>query len=72
MIRTRLKKIVDDCFAAGVVEGLWSDAAADKYTVEVPKHENQGDFSTNIALVLAGIEKKNPREIGALVAERLC
>ena len=71
MIRTRLKKNVDDCFAAGVIEGLWSDAAADKYTVEVPKHENQGDFSTNIALVLAGIEKRNPREIATLVAERL-
>ncbi|MGI9538178.1 MAG: arginine--tRNA ligase [Desulfocapsaceae bacterium] len=71
MIRTRLKKIVDDCFRAGVRERQWSETAADKYTVEVPKHDNQGDFSTNIALVLAGIEKKNPREIAALVAERL-
>lgn len=71
MIRTRLKKIVDDCFRAGVRENQWSDAAADKYTVEVPKHENQGDFSTNIALVLAGIEKKNPRDIAALLVERL-
>lgn len=71
MIRTRLKKIVDECFRAGINEGLWSNGAADKYTVEVPKHENQGDFSTNIALVLAGIEKKNPREIAALIADRL-
>jgi len=71
MIRTRLKKIVDDCFRAGVRDNQWSDGAADKYTVEVPKHDNQGDYSTNIALVLAGIEKKNPREIAALVAERL-
>ena len=71
MIRTRLKEIVDDCFRAGVRENQWSDAAADKYTVEVPKHDNQGDFSTNMALVLAGIEKKNPREIAAQVVERL-
>jgi len=71
MIRTRLKEIVDDCFRAGVRENQWSDAAADKYTIEVPKHENQGDFSTNMALVLAGIEKKNPREIAAQVVERL-
>ena len=71
MIRTRLKEIVDDCFRAGVRENQWSDAAADKYTVEVPKHENQGDFSTNMALVLAGIEKKNPREIAAQVVKRL-
>jgi arginyl-tRNA synthetase len=71
MIRERVKKLVDKCFAAGVDEGLWSGAGAEKYTVEVPKHENQGDYSTNIALVLAGIEKKNPREIAGLVAGKL-
>lgn len=71
MIRRRLKEIVDRCFLAGVRDNLWSEAAADKYTVEVPKHENQGDFSTNIALVVAGIEKRNPREIANQVAEQL-
>ena len=63
MIKSQLKKQVDDCFAEGVAKGLWSEAGADKYTVEVPKHEGQGDFSTNLALVIAGMEKKNPREI---------
>jgi len=71
MIRTRLKKIVDDCFVSGVQQNLWSETAADRYTVEVPKHENQGDFSTNIAMVLAGIEKKSPRQIATQVAEKL-
>ena len=71
MIRTRFKQLVDQCFVEGVRSGQWAEAAADKYTVEVPKHENQGDFSTNIALVLAGIEKKNPREIAARVAQQL-
>lgn len=71
MIRKRLKDAVDACFAQGVSEGLWSDGGAGKFTVELPKHEGQGDFSTNIALVLAGIEKKNPREIAAKIAEML-
>jgi len=65
MIRAVLKQIVDRCFLQGVNEGTWSKQAEGKYTVEVPKHENQGDFSTNIALVVAGIEKRNPREIAA-------
>ncbi len=68
MIRKHLKEIVDRCFSAGVEGNLWSEAAADKYTVEVPKHENQGDFSTNMALVVAGIEKRKPREVAAQVA----
>ncbi|NNK55933.1 MAG: arginine--tRNA ligase [Desulfofustis sp.] len=71
MIRTRFKKLVDNCFVEGVRSDQWSDAAADKYAVEIPKHENQGDFSTNIALVLAGIEKRNPREIATQVAQCL-
>jgi len=48
-----------------VRQGLWTDAAADSYTVEVPKHEGQGDFSTNMALVIAGKEKNRPREVAA-------
>ena len=69
MIKSQLKKRVDACFEAGVDKGFWTAAAADKYTVEVPKHEGQGDFSTNLALVVAGIEKKNPREIAAYLVE---
>ena len=71
MIRLRLKKVLDTCFDEGVSEGLWSSAGAGKFAVELPKHEGQGDFSTNIALVLAGIEKKNPRELAKNIAEKL-
>lgn len=71
MIRSVLKEIIDSCFHQGVREGAWSEDALGKYTVEVPKHENQGDFSTNIALVVAGIEKRNPREIAAQFVSRL-
>ncbi len=71
MIRSVLKEIIDDCFNQGVRDGAWSDGGFGKYTVEVPKHENQGDFSTNIALVVAGIEKRNPREIAAQFVSRL-
>jgi len=71
MIRLRLKKVLDACFDEGVSESLWSSAGAGKFAVELPKHEGQGDFSTNIALVLAGIEKKNPRELAKNIAEKL-
>jgi arginyl-tRNA synthetase len=65
MIRSQLKEILDGCFDKGVAEKKWGSAGAGKYTVEVPKHDGQGDFSTNMALVLAGIEKRNPRELAA-------
>ncbi len=71
MIRSQLKKVLDDCFDQGVAEGLWTTQAAGKFTVELPKHEGQGDFSTNFSLVLAGIEKKNPRELAKTIVEKL-
>ncbi len=71
MIRSQLKEVIDHCFAQGVTDELWSDRAQGKYTVELPKHEGQGDYSTNIALVMAGIEKKNPREIAQTFVDRL-
>lgn len=67
MILKRLTKLVDACFEKGVREGKWSNAALGKYSVEVPKREGQGDYSTNMAMVMAGMEKKNPREIAGLL-----
>ncbi len=71
MIRLQVKSVLDSCFLQGVSEGLWSGAGREKYTVELPKHEGQGDYSSNIALVLAGVEKQNPRIIAARIAEKL-
>jgi arginyl-tRNA synthetase len=65
MIRQRLKQVIDSCFAQGVSTGQWPAELAGKYTVEVPKQEGHGDFSTNLALIVAGKQKGNPRQIAA-------
>lgn len=69
MIKLQLKKYIDSCFQQGVAAGYWTDAGRDLYAVEVPKHDGQGDFSTNLALIVAGKEKRKPREIAALFLE---
>jgi arginyl-tRNA synthetase len=71
MIKARIKKLLDNYFAEGVGQGLWTDAAADSYTVELPKHASHGDYSTNMAMIIAGREKKNPREVASLISEKL-
>ncbi len=71
MIRSQLKTILDTCFDRGVAEDKWTEAGAGRYTVEVPKREGQGDFSTNMAMILAGLEKKNPRQLAASLKEYL-
>ncbi len=71
MIKARVKDVLDQCFSRGVEKGLWSDAAGGSYAVEVPKHEGQGDFSTNVALIVAGREKKKPRDVARELAAML-
>ncbi len=71
MILERLQHLVDSCFEKGISDGKWSDKAAGKYSLEVPKREGQGDYSTNMAMVMAGMEKKNPRELAGLIVELL-
>ncbi len=67
MIRQQIKEIIDACFEQGVSTGLWSAELAGKYTLEIPKQEGHGDFSTNMALILAGRQKANPRQTAALL-----
>lgn len=71
MIRARLKDALDGCFAQGEAEGLWTNGAFGKFTVELPKHDSMGDFSTNIAMVMAGVEKKKPRDLAKIIVEKL-
>ncbi|MEW6594013.1 MAG: arginine--tRNA ligase [Thermodesulfobacteriota bacterium] len=71
MIKARLKKRIDHCFAQGIELGYWTGAAAGFYAVEEPKHAGQGDYATNFAMVVAGKEKKKPREVAARLAELL-
>ena len=71
MIRSRLKGVLEECFDRGVAEGAWSAAGTGRFALELPKHEGQGDYATNMALVLAGIEKANPRQLAAKIAAML-
>jgi arginyl-tRNA synthetase len=71
MIKERIKKLLDKYFTEGVDLGLWTAAAAGSYAVELPKHASHGDFSTNMAMLIGGREKKNPREVAALLAEKM-
>lgn len=47
------------------------EAAAPDFLVEVPRDSSHGDYSTNIALLLAKDLKRPPREIAARIAQNI-
>ena len=71
MIKARLKTLLDTCFTEGLEKGLWTEAAAGAYAIELPKHASHGDFSTNMAMIIGGRDKKNPREVAAQLLDML-
>jgi len=71
MIRSQLKNLLDRCFQQGVEQNLWSEAAAGLYNLESPRHEGQGDFATNFAMIVAGKERRKPREVAEQIAAML-
>ncbi len=71
-MRNRVRQAVEEALARCAADGALEEAAPpDGHQISVPKHEAHGDFSSNIALVLASRMGKKPREIAELIAQRL-
>ncbi len=54
--KEKLKEIIDDALAKENIKDI-------SYVIEIPNDKKNGDFSSNVAMSLARVLKKNPREI---------
>lgn len=66
MIRQRLKNLIIDA-----VRTSFGDIQIPQFSIEVPENPEHGDYSTNIAMLVAKVLKKNPMEIAANLAKEL-
>lgn len=66
-IEAWIRQALERCSSEGILPQA-EDAAFEVTTPRVAAH---GDFTTNVALVLAGQAKQKPREVAALIAARL-
>lgn len=68
-----LEKKIKENWKNGIVLGqersLLSLKDIPVFTLEVPKDKKNGDYATNIAMVISKSEKKNPRELAAILVE---
>lgn len=53
--------------AKSLLESYKMDSADFEFEIEIPKNEKFGDFSTNVALILASKVNKKPRELAVQV-----
>ena len=67
LLRASLESVLDHLRTGGEIP---HEAATD-YTIETPKQSAHGDFSTNVAMLLAKPCRRPPREIAALIAAEM-
>ncbi len=66
-MKEQIRKIILD-----VIANLWKDSVLKEADIEINKApEKFGDYSTNVAMKLARVAKKNPVEIGEKIKEEL-
>jgi arginyl-tRNA synthetase len=70
-MKNKLKKIIKSGLERAIENGGLNNAAVPDIEVEVPKVEAHGDFSTNIAMVMASIQKMPPRKIAEAIIAHL-
>jgi len=70
-MKTKIKQIVLDAAQLAFEQGgLPSDQIGDMEIGE-PKHASQGDFSSNVAMVSAGVQKMAPRKIAQILVSAM-
>jgi arginyl-tRNA synthetase len=65
-IRGEIENLIKEAISS------FAEATEDKsFTVEIPENTNYGDYATNIALILAQKEKRNPAEIAREIESKI-
>ncbi|MCG8553540.1 MAG: arginine--tRNA ligase [Desulfobacterales bacterium] len=70
-MKTKIRTMVLDAARAAFENGLLPSDQVPEFEVETPKHEGQGDFSTNFAMVSAKLQKMAPAKIAKSLVESM-
>jgi arginyl-tRNA synthetase len=70
-MKTKIRTMVLDAARAAFEKGLLPSDQTPEFEVETPKHEGQGDFSTNFAMVSAKLQKMAPAKIAKSLVESM-
>jgi arginyl-tRNA synthetase len=71
MIRKKIAEIINDACESCKKQAIFGEDITINPLVEVPREEGFGDYSTNIAFLLAPVLKKNPAEIAGIFIQHI-
>jgi arginyl-tRNA synthetase len=71
VIQRELRTLVREAIAHGHAAGDLASAETPVFQIDQPKQREHGDWTSNVAMVIAGREKKPPRVVAEKVVEHL-
>lgn len=71
MIAKELRGLLKDAHRLAVSDGLLPPGELPEFTLERPRQKAHGHWATNLALVLAGTARENPRRIAEVIVGKL-
>jgi arginyl-tRNA synthetase len=70
-MKQTIKNMVTAAAVKAVAAGVLPSGQLPDMEIEAPKHESQGDLSTNFAMVSAAIQKMAPRQIAQVLIDHM-
>ncbi len=71
-MKTELKQLIEKAILEAKKNQAWPDFELPEIVVDYPKQENFGDYTTNIAMILAKKVGKSPMETAEKIKNELC
>ncbi len=71
MVKENLREIISGSLRKLKESGFISTDPLPVAQIETPKDPRHGDFATNIAMILASAEKKNPRQLAEQIVDAM-
>ena len=71
LMKRILVALLERAIRAGVEAGLLPATAPPSIEVELTKDPGHGDYTSNVAMIIASQVKKNPREIAGVLSQRI-
>jgi len=68
-MKQKIKKLITAAVNRAVTEGVLSAQKLTEVEIEIPKNDLHGDFSANIAMIMASAQKMAPRKIAELIID---
>ena len=70
-MKQKVQELITEAIHQAVAKGIFSTQELPQVEIDIPNNEKHGDFSANIAMIMASAQKRSPRKIAEQIIEHI-